>query len=245
MYKTIYNSSGSQENMRVVIKLGGSLLREAPEIIDRLVEEFAPRGAGPGKESLREEESSETEPAETEPACILIVPGGGIFADAVREADRTFGLGEDASHWMAVLGMEQYACCLLDKSRAAATYSIEQPEPGVSVLFPYGLLKAEDPLPHSWDVTSDTIAAWVAQQTGASFVKATDVDGVFLEGKLVEEISASDLAAAGTSCVDRAVPEFLMKTGMDCMIVNGKYPERVLLAVHGKPVPGTAVKGNI
>ncbi len=226
--------------MRVVIKLGGSLLKEAPGIIDRLVEEFASQEAGQGKESSGEEDSSKTKPA-----CILIVPGGGIFADAVREADRTFGLGADASHWMAVLGMEQYACCLLDNSRAVPTYSIDQPDPGVSVLFPYGLLKAEDPLPHSWDVTSDTIAAWVAQQTGARFVKATDVDGVFLKGKLVEEIYASDLETAETSCTDGALPEFLLKNGMDCMIVNGKYPERVLLAVYGRPVPGTAVKGNI
>ncbi|HII00989.1 TPA: amino acid kinase [Methanosarcinaceae archaeon] len=257
--------------MRVVVKLGGSLIREAPGIIDRLVEEFAPGGFAQEKETFgkvasekvasgKEENNREKEASvrgrsgedssETCPECILIVPGGGIFADAVREADRTFGLGADASHWMAVLGMEQYACCLLDKSRAAATYSIKSPDPGVSILFPYGLLKTKDPLPHSWDVTSDTIAAWVAQQTGACFVKVTDVDGVFLKGELVKEISAPDLAAAGTSCTgtsctDRALPEFLLKNRMDCMIVNGKYPERVLQAVYGRPVLGTGVKGNI
>ncbi len=265
--------------MRVVVKLGGSLIREAPGIIDRLVEEFAPGGVAQEKEISREVTSgketsgkknsgkknsgketsgketsvrgrSGEDSSETCPECIIIVPGGGIFADAVREADRMFGLGTDASHWMAVLGMEQYACCLLDKSRAAATYSIKSPPSGVSIFFPYGLLKAEDPLPHSWDVTSDTIAAWVAQQTGARFVKVTDVDGVFLEGKLVREISASDLAAVGTSCTgtsctDRALPEFLLKNRMDSMIVNGKYPERVLLAAYGRPVLGTGVKGNI
>ncbi len=40
---------------------------------------------------------------------IVLVPGGGPFADAVRDVDRTLGLGSDAAHWMAVLGMEQYA----------------------------------------------------------------------------------------------------------------------------------------
>jgi len=240
--------------MRVVVKLGGSLIREAPGIIDRLVEEFAPgessqEKVASGKEASVRDRSGE-DSSETCPECILIVPGGGIFAEAVREADRTFELGADASHWMAVLGMEQYACCLLDKSRAAATYSIKNPDPGVSILFPYGFLKAEDPLPHSWDVTSDTIAAWIAQQTGARFVKITDVDGVFLKGKLVREISAPELAAVGTSCTgtsctDGALPEFLLKNRMDCVIVNGKYPERVLLAVHGRPVLGTGVKGNI
>ena len=38
---------------------------------------------------------------------------------------------------------------------------------------------------------------------------------------------------------------FSVKTGWNCLIVNGRYPERVVQAVYGKPVYGTAVKGNI
>ncbi len=106
-----------------------------------------------------------------------------MFADAVRAADENYSLGADAAHWMAILGMEQYAFYLKDKSCAVATDSITDIPQGVSILFPYRLLKTEDPLPHTWDVTSDTIAAWVAKQTGAMFFKATDVDGIFKEGK--------------------------------------------------------------
>ncbi len=40
---------------------------------------------------------------------VLIVPGGGLFADAVREADRRFQPGDSAAHWMAVLAMDQHA----------------------------------------------------------------------------------------------------------------------------------------
>jgi aspartokinase-like uncharacterized kinase len=35
------------------------------------------------------------------------------------------------------------------------------------VLAPYAWLRREDPVPHSWDVTSDSIAAWVAGAIGA------------------------------------------------------------------------------
>ncbi len=35
------------------------------------------------------------------------------------------------------------------------------------MLAPYRWLRAEDALPHSWDVTSDSIAAWVAARVGA------------------------------------------------------------------------------
>ena len=39
---------------------------------------------------------------------ILIVPGGGAFANAIRYYDRRFGLDTDASHWMAILAMDQF-----------------------------------------------------------------------------------------------------------------------------------------
>jgi 5-(aminomethyl)-3-furanmethanol phosphate kinase len=211
--------------MRIVIKIGGSLIREAPELVDRLVKEF-----GSGRKF---------------PFSILIVPGGGMFADAVRSADETFSLSDDAAHWMAILGMEQYAFYLKDKSSAAATELITDIPGGVSILFPYRLLRNKDFLPHSWDVTSDTIAAWVAKQTEAAFVKATDVDGIFKEGTLIHEISASSFNGTCSNCIDRALPIFLLKNRMDCFIVNGKYPGRVIQAVYGKSLYGTVVKGNI
>lgn len=224
------------KSVRVVVKVGGSLIQEAPELVNRLVKEF---GSG----------SREVDPvkltSERISFSIFIVPGGGIFADAVRRADKKFGLGDDAAHWMAILGMEQYACYLQDKSHATGTDSITELPQGVSILFPYRLLKAEDPLLHSWDVTSDTIAAWVAKQIGALFIKATDVDGIFREGKLSREIFTSDLPENFESCIDPALPGFLQKNKMECLIINGKFPERVIEAMYGKPVPCTLVKGNI
>ncbi|WP_048143532.1 amino acid kinase family protein [Methanosarcina horonobensis] len=222
--------------MIVVIKIGGSLIREAPELVNRLINEFGSGSQGTAPDIKHPEKTSFS---------ILIVPGGGIFADAVRRADESFGLGDDAAHWMAILGMEQYAFYLQDKSHAAGTDSIQELPPGVSILFPYGLLKAEDPLPHSWKVTSDTIAAWVAKQTGALFIKATDVDGIFREGKLIRETFTSDLSENFESCIDPALPEFLQKNRMECIVINGKFPERIIQAMYGKPVPCTAVKGNI
>ncbi len=222
--------------MKVVVKIGGSLIKEAPELVNRLVKEF-------GSESPNFVE--EVGASGGLSFSVLIVSGGGIFADAVRETDEVYSLGADAAHWMAILGMEQYACYLLDKSRALATESITDLAQGVSILFPYRLLKTRDPLPHSWDVTSDTIAAWVAVQLGATFVKATDVDGILREGELVREISSSDITGSCSSCIDPVLPQFLLKNKIECLIVNGKFPERVIQAVYGKPVLGTVVKGNI
>jgi len=104
---------------------------------------------------------------------LLIVPGGGPFADTVRDVDRRLGLSDDAAHWMAVLAMDQHARLIAD--RLASAELVKEPREiaganaarKIPVLAPFRWLLDADPLPHSWDVTSDSIAAWVAGELGA------------------------------------------------------------------------------
>ena len=56
---------------------------------------------------------------------LLVVPGGGPFADTVRRMDRQFKLSDDAAHWMAVLAMDQYAH--LVASRLAGSVLVADP----------------------------------------------------------------------------------------------------------------------
>jgi aspartokinase-like uncharacterized kinase len=145
---------------------------------------------------------------------LLVVPGGGPFADAVREVDRRLGLSNDAAHWMAVLAMDQYAHLIASRLagsvlvtgpadiRAAfsqSTADTAQLAEGlapvlsarsavhlmVPVLAPYRWLRDADPLPHSWDVTSDSIAAWVGGQIGAERLVLVKPPGA-TEGELVD-----------------------------------------------------------
>ena len=104
---------------------------------------------------------------------IVVVPGGGPFADAVRQFDRQVGLSPEAAHWMALLAMDQYAHVLADLMPGSALLE----EPGAIpdylgsgralVLAPSRWMRAADVLPHSWDATSDSIAAFVAGALGA------------------------------------------------------------------------------
>ncbi len=135
----------------VVIKLGGGLLMH-PAHFDaalRTIETEA-RGAG-----------------------VLVVPGGGPFADAVREADRRFHVGDSAAHWMAVLAMDQHAHLIAARLHGGVVVAGAREanaaiaSGSIPVLAPYKWLRDVDPLPHSWDVTSDSIAAWVAGAVGA------------------------------------------------------------------------------
>jgi aspartokinase-like uncharacterized kinase len=129
-----------------VVKLGGGLLAHRT-YLDPVLEEIA----APAR--LRR---------------LLVVPGGGPFADAVREVDRRLRLSDDAAHWMAILAMDQMAH--LVASRLAGSVLVTTPDEiataldraQIPVLAPSRWLQNADPLPHSWDVTSDSIAAWVA-----------------------------------------------------------------------------------
>ncbi|MCD1296166.1 amino acid kinase [Methanocella sp. CWC-04] len=200
----------------IVIKLGGSLFDEAPGLLNKIKDLDAD---------------------------ILVVPGGGEFANIVRDIDRKYSLSDDAAHWMAILAMNEYAFYLSDKTGIPLRDSISS-ESGVRILLPYEMIKENDELPHSWDVTSDTIAAWIAHMAGARLIKATDVDGIFVNGKLLDRAGASDIKKMKETCVDLALPGYLIKYGMDVTVVNGHYPQRVIDAIDGKMTIGTVIEGK-
>jgi aspartokinase-like uncharacterized kinase len=149
---------------------------------------------------------------------LLIVPGGGPFADAVRDADRRLRLDDEAAHWMAVLAMDQFAhliasrlgCGVLvsDANDIASALGAGR----VPILAPYRWLRDTDPLPHSWDVTSDSIAAWIAGALGATrliLVKPPgaaggDVVDAYFSRALPSTVTVQMVAADNMVALDRA-----------------------------------------
>jgi aspartokinase-like uncharacterized kinase len=166
---------------------------------------------------------------------LLVVPGGGVFADAVRECDARFGLAPDAAHWMAILAMDQYGHLLGglipgSKLVRSMTGAAEVAGDGaVPVLLPHDLLRETDPLPHSWAVTSDSIAVWVAGWTGAPLLvllkHGTALAALPEAASYEGEVPAATLAAA--EAVDGAFAASL--EGMDCEVwlLDGEEPQRL------------------
>ena len=173
---------------------------------------------------------------------MVVVPGGGEFADMVRDIDERFELSSGSSHRMALLGMDQFGLLLsemIPNCRVASSLSVIGglgSSGRVVVLLPSRLVFRARSLVASWDVTSDSVAAYVAGRLGATkLVLVTDVDGVFSAdpkvdkgSELLAEVSASGLLelSARTS-VDRFLPTLILKFGLDCFVVNGRFPERV------------------
>jgi aspartokinase-like uncharacterized kinase len=174
---------------------------------------------------------------------VLIVPGGGPFADRVREIQKEVRIEDAAAHRMAIMAMDQYGLMLSDVSGLPAYDSFEDVEtPGI--FLPSELLKKDDPFTPSWDVTSDTIACHIAHLAGAErFIILTDVDGIFVDGELVGEITASELKKLPGTCVDRALAGYLIEYGAVCQVVNGLDKNAVERALEGENA-GTVVEGK-
>lgn len=174
---------------------------------------------------------------------VLVVPGGGVFADAVRRVQRKTGIDDAAAHKMAILAMDQYGIFLSDVS-GIPTYDFLGDVRTPGIILPSATLKASDPFTPSWDVTSDSIACHIAKLVSAEqFIILTDVDGIFIDDVLVEKVSAIKLQNLSETCVDRALPGYLIKYGMDCQVVNGRDKDALERALGGEAV-GTVVMGR-
>ena len=137
---------------------------------------------------------------------LLVVPGGGPFADTVREIDHRLELSDHAAHWMAVLAMDQFAHLVVSRVPGSTLVTERQQITAalrggrLPVLAPSNWLRQADPLPHAWAVTSDSIAAWVAGAVGARRLVLVKPPGAAGSG-LVDDFFTRALATHVTSVI--------------------------------------------
>jgi 5-(aminomethyl)-3-furanmethanol phosphate kinase len=200
-------------------------------------------GRGAGDDALRALCITLGELGERHP--LLVVPGGAWFADAVREADRRFALPATTSHHMAVLGMEQFGWLLSELIPGAVRSAEVRADAGrTTVLLPAAL--PLDGLPASWQVTSDSIAAWVAGRAGAGrLVLVKEVDGLFAawpaQGEPIARMTAAELGALAPAGVDGHLPTVLERASFETWVIGGRDPGRLVqLLEHGATV-GTLI----
>ncbi|MFG1411583.1 aspartate kinase [Xanthobacter sp. VTT E-85241] len=140
---------------------------------------------------------------------VVIVPGGGRFADAVRTAQDPLGLSDRACHAMAILAMEQMAHALADCAPALvpcrALDDFETASGRAALWFPATLLLGAADITESWDVTSDSLACWLATRLAAPSLTLVKAAGAPVRTH-VRGDSLADWSARGV--VDRAFPAF-------------------------------------
>lgn len=190
----------------VVVKVGGSLIDVVPAIVAEI-----------------------TGSAER----VLLVPGGGPFADMVR----SFGIADDeTAHWMAIAAMEQYGWYIAAHGIAATDRAVVPQFP--TVLLPYRLMRDRDPLPHSWNVTSDTIAAYFAGELGTELLLLKSVDGCTCGGRMLERIEGP----VACSEVDPMLIGYVLDRRIRTTVLNGRRPGMLATYLGGGPCGGTVIE---
>jgi aspartokinase-like uncharacterized kinase len=143
-------------------------------------------------------------------ANLVIVPGGGPFADQVRSAQQRWSFGDEAAHAMALLAMGQYGLMLsglCPKLGIASDVPAlrTSTESGRSTIWLPGLSLMNDPgIPASWEVTSDSLAAWLAGRLNAANLLLVKSVAIFSD-----DTSYGGLVAQGL--VDAAFERFSAK----------------------------------
>lgn len=120
-------------------------------------------------------------PAET----IVLVPGGGPFADVVREAQQRYGFDDVVAHQMAIVAMQQFGRMLLALSPNAVAFSFpgdQTPQAGkLNIWLPTPALFTVKEIEQSWRVSADSLALWLAQSIQAqrlTLVKSCEITAV-------------------------------------------------------------------
>jgi len=134
---------------------------------------------------------------------IIIVPGGGPFADQVRGADKKFALHADVSHLMAVLAMQQFAGVL--KSLCPSLVAVRSPEEikatldGSQVVLwePYEMVRDQCTLASSWDISSDSLAVWLAGMLKIKNVLFIKSSNLVLEANNLDTLVKNNCLDAG------------------------------------------------
>src|SRR5690606_25912338 len=201
-----------------VVKLGGSLLG-TPELahwLDLLVRH------GDGK--------------------VVIVPGGGIFADAVREAQVRSGSDDKVAHKMAVMAMDQYGVLMagLNTALATAQSELEFAERGwqhrTTVWLPSLMVNADENITANWQIISDRLAVWLACSLKAKHLLLVKSARPATEQVLIERLIKDEIVdgSFGDFTAGQEFHTWLLEKGDHQFFTDGLSQKK--LSDHALPV---------
>jgi aspartokinase-like uncharacterized kinase len=200
-----------------VVKLGGSLNRDA--LLPQWLELLCTLGRGR----------------------VTVVPGGGGFADQARDAQSHWRFDDVAAHNMAVLAMAQTAmmlralCPALQPAARDAEIRRQLRQGRTALWMPLELLRDRADELTSWEVTSDSLALWLARRLNAErliVVKSCAIDA----GATLQQNTQAGVLDARFSAWAEGV-------GFPIDLVQREELERVRLLLMGEVFCGGAAVG--
>ena len=191
---------------------------------------------------------------------IILIPGGGSYANLIRKIDEELKLGEDLAHWMAIYSMNYNGLELHRKFPGLECTEnlkeIQDTNKIFCIFLPYNYLRNNDTLPHSWDITSDSITLYIADQL--QFNKCfliKDIEGIYnIDEELIKLITtfqyiglkeSKKLAKIGldqpTVKKSKPIDSYLLKlidqTGIPCYLLNGSFNRQRIIEFFDTSIP--------
>jgi aspartokinase-like uncharacterized kinase len=174
---------------------------------------------------------------------LVIVPGGGPFADQVRQAQQQLQFNDASAHVMALLAMEQYGRMLCGlQSGLTAALNPRQIEAALKrgetpVWMPSAMVMADADIEQSWDVTSDSLAVWLCDRLGGE--QLVLVKSVPLED---ESLSLDELTAR--QIVDNQFGDYLKSRPVQTLLMAEHAYAQFPPLRGGKMAVGTRIAIN-
>ncbi|TFF93563.1 MAG: hypothetical protein EU543_03350 [Promethearchaeota archaeon] len=194
---------------------------------------------------------------------VIIIPGGGSYANFIRYIDKKSHLGDDLAHWEAILAMNWNAFNIHNKFRNTNLISEfsslqktlkENSESEEIIIFqPFTYLKYKDELPHSWTITSDSIALYIANKYSLNVCYLIkDVDGILDKNfNLIRTITTQELRKlknnnllanlneADDIKLSRPIDQYSLKLidkyKLECVFLNGSGDKNRILEYFSSP----------
>lgn len=184
---------------------------------------------------------------------IVIIPGGGSFANFIRKIYSELQFTEETAHWMGIISMNYNGLEISKKFpnlQVIDNYeNLKKSSKTFCIFLPYEFIKENDKLPHSWDVTSDSISLLIAKELELNkcfLIK--NVDGILnSENQVIKNISTSQFkdmmqsnklaefpSKSGTlkektTPIDPYLTTLIERYQISCIILNGtKNSTRIL-----------------
>lgn len=149
---------------------------------------------------------------------VVIVPGGGPFADQVRKVQKRWLFDDKTAHHMAILAMQQMALllkALKDNFVIVQTITAIQAQLALkkTLIWSPDIDELDNAgIPATWDITSDSLAGWLATTLSAEeliVIKSVRID----ENLSPKELTEKDI-------VDRAFFDFVSKASFKLQFLD-------------------------